>query len=560
MIELKIVNDLPPYADTKDIVAIDIEMFGQQVERLHRPHGEFGCISIMFDGENTVYQVYDPQLIPDVLEHVRPAEWVLVNALYDFRQLRRWDRNKVLSTPHTVWDCMLVEQNLFGGYFREFSMADMVRRYYDVILDKSTRDQFSSANHMTQQMKQYAAEDVYWTLKIRQAQWDLGRDMSNYRKIDMPMIWPLLDILPVKVDQDKWRTTVADFVRIAAETEGSLGINTKSVPQVKKALLDEGFNVANTQAKTLEALAGKSKFVDTILKARKYRDVSSRWGENWLKNAVEDDGLVYANFNITGALTGRMSSSKPNLQQIPRKDFPVYREFFVPQYDVMLAPDVSQQEPRILGYLSKDDNLLKALNSGESVHVYVARMIYDDPTIVKDGKDPRYAVGKAINLAIGYGLTAVGLAEQTGLSETEAQKIIDKYFHRFPGVKYYMTKYRNMAWRDGYVTTPAGRRMYVNPYDFKSENNAINSPIQGGAADFTKLWASRIWQKSREQAVPFSLCMLVHDELVFDVQNEYKDATIKIIGDAMSEVGEELYPGIPFTSDMNQGNSWACHE
>ena len=149
MIELKIVNDLPPYADTKDIVAIDIEMFGQQVERLHRPHGEFGCISIMFDGENTVYQVYDPQLIPDVLEHVRPAEWVLVNALYDFRQLRRWDRNKVLSTPHTVWDCMLVEQNLFGGYFREFSMADMVRRYYDVILDKSTRDQFSSADHMT---------------------------------------------------------------------------------------------------------------------------------------------------------------------------------------------------------------------------------------------------------------------------------------------------------------------------------------------------------------------------------------------------------------------------
>jgi DNA polymerase-1 len=194
-----------------------------------------------------------------------------------------------------------------------------------------------------------------------------------------------------------------------------------------------------------------------------------------------------------------------------------------------------------------------------SAHVLVARLIYNDPTIVKDGKDPRYAVGKAINLAIGYGLTAVGLAEQTGLSETEAQKIIDLYFKNFPGVSYYMTKYRNLAYRDGYITTPAGRRIYVNPYDFKSENNAINSPIQGGAADFTKLWAINVWRKSKEMLVPFSLCMLVHDELVFDVQNEYKDVTIKIINYAMQEAAK-LYPGIPFTSDLNMGDSWACHE
>ena len=341
--------------------------------------------------------------------------------------------------------------------------------------------------------------------------------------------------------------------------EAELGFNSKSVPQTRDALLKEGFKVTSTAKEVLASLQHKSKIANKILWTRKYRDVCSKYGENWLAESVEKDDLVWANFNINGASTGRMSSSRPNLQNIPRKDFPVYREFFIPQHDVMLSPDVSQQEPRILAFLSGDPNLLKVVTSDVSAHVQVARLIYNDPTIVKDGKDPRYAIGKAINLAIGYGLTAIGLAEQTGLSEEESQKIIDIYFKNFPLIKYYMTKYRAMAERDGYITTVAGRRIYVNPYDFKSENNAINSPIQGGAADFTKKWAINVYRLSKERGIPFSLCMLVHDELVFDVMKKYIEATTAIIMEAM-QIASSIYPGIPFTSDLNSGLSWASHE
>ena len=554
---MRLLNELPP--KKSGIVALDIEMFGQSREKLHRPHGTFACISVMYEGDDVCYQLYDPAQIPVVFERLDDADWTLVNALYDLRQLRTWDSNDYLSRERTIWDCMLVEQNLFGGYYRDFSMADMVRRYFDVTLNKKTREDFNTATIMTEEMKQYAADDVLWTLKIRSEQEALGRDMNNYFKVDAPMIWVLLDILPVRVDVEKWTKMIEEFSQIAREEEKRVGINVKSVPQVKKALADIGINVSSTAQSVLESIPDTTGLIGGILKARKYRDICSKYGLNWLENSVEDGGLVYANFNVTGASTGRQSCSNPNLQNIPRKDFPEFREMFVPQYDLMIAPDVSQQEPRILGYLSQDTNLLKALSSDESIHVYVARLIYDDPTIVKDGKDPRYAVGKAINLGIGYGLTAVGLSGQTGLSEEEAQKIIDVYFKRFPGVAYYMTKYRNMAYRDGYVTTVAGRRYYVNPYDFKAENNAINSPIQGGAADFTKLWAINVRRMSKERGVLFSLCMLIHDELVFDVQNKYKDETIEIIRDAMSKAAE-LYPGISFLSDMNMGSSWACHE
>lgn len=554
----KILNELPHTAVEGQVVALDIEMFKQNVDKLHRPHGVFACISIKYKDDDNVYQLYDKEQLPELFHRLRYADWTLHNALYDLRQLRALDTSGFLNTDRPIYDTMLVEQNLFGGLYRDFGLNHCVRRYLDIYMEKETREEFESAEVMTDQMKEYAALDVVYTLLVREAQEKLGRNMKTYWEVDAPMIWVLMDILPVKVDVEGWKKMVEGFAEKAKELEADLGFNAKSVPQTKKALLAEGINVESTGAKILEAYEKKSPLVRKLLDTRKYRDVSSKYGLKWLENAVEEDDLVWANFKINGAETGRMACSNPNLQNIPRKDFPEYREMFISRNGTMLAPDVSQQEPRVLGYLTQDKNLLEALSSGESIHVYVARMIYDDPTIVKDGADYRYGVGKAINLAIGYGLTADGLAAQTGLTSQEAQVVIDKYFKRFPGVQYYMFKYRNMAYRHGYVETVAGRRVYVNPYDFQSENNAINAPIQGGAADFTKVWAINVRKLSKERGIPLSLCMLVHDELVFDVHNEYLDATKQVISDAMQIAGE-IYPGIPFISEVNQGESWACH-
>ena len=305
-----IIEGIPIRVQEGTTVTLDIEMFGQDKDRLHRPHGTFACMSIKVGGIDEVYQIYDVADIPKVFKAVKEGTWILQNALYDLRQLRALDTSRFLYTDRDIWDTMLVEQNLFGGYYRGVSLADLARRYLDILVDKSERNEFETATSMTDAMKQYAADDVILTEKVYHKQRELDRDMSNYWKCDAPMIWVLLDIQPVKVDVVRWTQVVEEFAIKAKELEEKLGFNVKSVPQVKAALEAQGIRVASTGKEVLEPHR-KNEVVAGILETRKYRTACSNYGLNWLENSVEDGDLVYANFNITGASTGRMSCSKP---------------------------------------------------------------------------------------------------------------------------------------------------------------------------------------------------------------------------------------------------------
>jgi len=288
-----------------------------------------------------------------------------------------------------------------------------------------------------------------------------------------------------------------------------------------------------------------------------YRTAVSKYGVKWVESFVEEGDLVYSDWKITGAETGRMSASNPPLQGIPARKLPEYRELFIPQHDYIFAPDVSQQEPRILAYLSQDKNLLTAVRNNDSVHVYVARMIYDDPTIVK-GDDYRYKDGKAISLGLSYGLTPQGVANKTNHTLGEAEKLVHTYFQRFPDVENYIIRQRTLAMKRGYVETVAGRRMWLNMYGYQWKNNAINSPIQGSAVDFTKVWGYTIWKMCKQENIPFPITMWVHDEIVMDVEKQYLER-IKEINRIAIDKAAEMFPGVPFSVDENTGENWSCH-
>lgn len=560
---MKYIPGLPTEAPAKgQLVSIDLELFNMEADRLHRPHGDFAYAGIAFGKK-----AYVVDNLPDLKRALRIVSrglWVMHNATFDIRQLRRW--RSVARRP--VWDTMLVERVLYNGYFSHFALDDLARRYFSKKLKKGIRDTFGEGVRRPAIQMRYTAEDAWYTLKIAELQQKLLKDEGLehiYWEVDEPTIWAILDMPPVKVDVAKWIELSKSNQAEAAELEEELGINSKSPQQVINKAAELGLHLPNTQKATLLELSDHP-FVAGVLNARMYRDAVSRYGEKWLRHA-EKDGLVYANFRVTGAETGRMSCARPNLQQIPVARMPVFRTLFIPKTKdgTIVVADVAQQEPRILCYMTKDANLLKAFRSGEDIHLYVTREIFQDQTIEEGDKRKLHGItmdardlGKDINLGTSYGLTAYGLAERTNLDELQAERVIQQYFKRFPRVAAWIPLQRNRARSRGYIETALGRRIYINPYNREWANNAINAPIQGGAADHTKKALVRVWEVARARDLPFCVTMVIHDELVADVPKglvrEYKT----IIRSAWLDVAKEIYPGVPFKADVLTGKSWGC--
>lgn len=552
---MQIVTQIPVDIKKGQMVALDIEMFNQDREKLHRPHGNFACISVAVEGRDEIYQLYDTADLKKLFLSMSKAYWVGHNMLYDLKQLMRFVEIK----PRPIWDTMLVEQSMFGGYYQNFGLRDLTRRYLGIVMSKEVRSEFQDSVEMTPDMKTYAALDAKYTLQIALMQRERHEGApgySAYRDIDEKMIWPLLDIQGVPVDVEAWTKSTNEFQAIADNLQDTLGINVNSQAQVLKACAKAGIHIADTKAATLEAYSDVPLIAD-ILKTRMYRKAVSTYGLKWLEKYVEDDGKVYSSWHITGAETGRMSSSNPNGQNIPQRRLPIFRSFFrASPGNIFTVDDVSQQEPCILAYESKDQVLTNAILNGEDLHLAVARAIFNDPSMVKS--DPRRAIGKTINLGTSYGLSEHGLSTRLNIPLEEAEKFIAQYFRKFTGVFTWISSMRQMAYSSGYIKTSSGRRVFMNPYDKQWQNNAINAPIQGGAADFTKMWVRKYWEKCRETDIPYTLCLIVHDETGYNTPKEIRVAANKVRKEAFDETAETLFPGIPFKSESEYGKSWAC--
>jgi DNA polymerase-1 len=360
--------------------------------------------------------------------------------------------------------------------------------------------------------------------------------------------------------------------------QDEIGFNVRSTPQVVAnvplvtAELDDddqpipgtGISVPNRQRKTLKQYVDAHPIFPKIIRAQALLHASSTYGINWLNKNLEEDNLVYCGWNALKAVTGRPSAAKPNLQNIPVRDEEgigtgKFREFFTSRYDggFIIVSDVSQQEPRITAFLSGDERLRQAFETGEDVHQVVTDGINE--LLTRYGKEPiTRKIGKAINLGIVYGKTAYGLAEDMGISEEEADLFISAYFQKFPDVKRLVDKLTRQGQDHGYVETTSGRRVYINPYKTKGDNLSVNAPHQGGAADMTKMALRFIYEECKKQDIPYFLTMVIHDEVVADVPNKTQaKRAVKIIEDAWIKAASILYPGMPFEVDTGVGESWA---
>jgi len=349
--------------------------------------------------------------------------------------------------------------------------------------------------------------------------------------------------------------------------------NIISPKQVGEVLYDKlGLTPKNKKAKSkhstsadvLEELAEEHEIAREILTYRKFAKLKSTYTDALPTLISPKDGRIHTTYNQTITATGRLSSSNPNLQNIPvrSEEGNKIRKAFVPQDKenyLILSADYSQIELRLLAHVSGDKNLIEAFRSGQDVHTLTASKVFDVP-IDEVTKKMRYKA-KAVNFGIVYGQSRFGLAKNVGITQKEAEIFINKYFETYPKVKEYMTNMVKLLAECGYVETLYGRRRYLFA-EISSANHmvrdfakraAINFPMQGSAADLIKSAMIRFMQKLEENNLKSKLIIQVHDELVVEVHKDEVEIVSKLITECM-ELDQPL--SVPLVIDVNVGETW----
>lgn len=273
-------------------------------------------------------------------------------------------------------------------------------------------------------------------------------------------------------------------------------------------------------------------------------------------------GRVHTSFNQAVAATGRLSSTNPNLQNIPiRTDLgKEVRKAFIKRDEnhVLLSADYSQIELRIIAHMSNDENMKDAFISGLDIHTATAAKIYNIP-LEEVTKDQRRNA-KSVNFGIVYGISAFGLANNLGIPRKEAAEIIENYFKTYPGIKDYMNSTIQFAKQNGFVETILGRRRYLRDINSANavqrgfaERNAINAPIQGSAADMIKIAMIKLHHRIKAENLKTKMILQVHDELLFDVPLDEIETATKII---IEEMSKAIPMSIPIDAEAGTGNNW----
>ena len=409
---------------------------------------------------------------------------------------------------------------------------------------------------MTPEMEDYAAQDAIATIQIFSEQANYLRqyhdDLRCYWEVDEPAVWAAMDMKPIRVDVDGWLLLAEENKATAERIKEELGFNPGSPVQTKKALKELlGRSPSDTRAETLKTIRDEvmygpaSELARRIIDYRTYKKASSSYGEKWIEENVEEGDLVYSGWRITGAETGRMSSRSPNLQNIPARKMPKFRSLFLPlPGETLIVADVVAQEPRIAAWWSKDEVLMGVLERDEDVYAPVmeAAGIPRDPA-------------KVVFLGLLYDLSEHGLADRLHISKDDAKRLMQKVLGKLKGVAVWKHKAKAQAFQREYAVTPTGRKVWLNLYNYQWERNAVNAPIQGGAADMTKLAFSWLHKQPN-----FSVTMVVHDEICASVPIDISGAYATLIRDAWVEAGKRVIPGVPIRADVKIGDNWGIKQ
>jgi len=426
----------------------------------------------------------------------------------------------------------------------------------------------------------YAAEDADMCLRLHQHFWpqlsDLQKQQALYENIEIPMLsvlsrlecnGVLIDAKLLDVQSKELEKKVNKLEKQAHQLIGE-EFNLDSPKQLQKILFEQlqlpiirktPKGQPSTAEDVLQELARDYEFPEMILEYRSLKKLKTTYVDKLPKQISASTGRIHTSYHQAVASTGRLSSTDPNLQNIPirTEEGRRIRQAFIPAYDCMLlAADYSQIELRIMAHLSKDPRLLQAFELGEDVHSATAAEVFNS---TKVNKDQRRAA-KAINFGLIYGMSAFGLGKQLGVTRGEAQSYIDLYFDRYPGVKTYMDETRELAHQQGFVETIYGRRLYLPEINSRNaqrrqyaERTAINAPMQGSAADIIKRAMIAIDAWISDSQLHVTMIMQVHDELVFEINQKVID---EVKGEIVSRMISAAELSVPLVVDANIGMNW----
>ncbi len=405
--------------------------------------------------------------------------------------------------------------------------------------------------------------------------------ISLYEEIEEPLIRVLsrvecngvkVDVASLKEFADGLRTEIAENESVVRQIAGDPGLNVASPKQIgellfEKLKLDPKAKKSakggwSTDEDTLLELADENPVIDAILDYRAARKLLSTYIEPFPRYISPLTGRIHTTFNQALTSTGRLSSSNPNLQNIPIRTERgrSIRTAFVPQDEgsLIMSADYSQIELRIMAHLCKDEHLVQAFRDGLDVHSATAAKIFGVP--VADVTAEQRRIAKTANFGIMYGISAFGLAQRLRISRSDAKRIIDDYFKSFPAIDSFIKDAVAKARECGYVETLFGRRRYLPDINSKNatvralaERNAVNAPIQGTAADIIKIAMIRVDKRLRELGLASRMVLQIHDELVFEVPASEVETLRKIVVEEMENVMEL---SIPLTVECNYGKNW----
>ncbi len=466
-------------------------------------------------------------------------------------------------------------------------MAERYLRYHPVeietLIGRGAR-QLTMDQVNIEAVKEYAAEDADITLQLKNVLWPQIEEqglVELYRKVEEPMIEVLCDmeLAGVKIDSEQLADYAVELNRelqrleqqIRAEAdEPTLNVNSaRQLGEVlfgKLKITDKPKMTKTRQYSTdeeyLQGFASKHPIVEHILTYRGVKKLISTYVEALPQLVNPVSGRIHTSFNQAVTATGRLSSTNPNLQNIPVRDDMGrrIREAFVPSDEehLLLSADYSQVELRLMAHLSGDPSLIEAFAQGEDIHAATAAKLFHKSISEVTSEERRRA--KTANFGIIYGISAFGLSQRLDIPRKEAKELIDGYFATYPKVKEYMDKSIERAKEQGYVETVFSRRRYLRDISSRNavargvaERNAINAPIQGSAADIMKLAMIEIARRFKAEGIRSRMILQVHDEVIVDMLREEQDKVVRIVKESMESVAELR---VPLISDAGIGQNW----
>ncbi len=431
--------------------------------------------------------------------------------------------------------------------------------------------------------KDYSCEDVHVTALVKDILWQRLKKADLWRlfqEVEVPLIDLLarMEMAGIMIDQQGLDDLHKEFSKRLLELEkrikelAGVDFNINStrqlaevlfehlkLPQIKKTKKKTGYS---TDVEVLKALSNYHELPRLVLEYRNLLKLNSTYVDGLKRMIHPETGRIHTSFNQTVTATGRLSSSDPNLQNIPvrtEEGRRIRALFIAAPGNVLISADYSQIDLRVLAHYSQDPALLKAFRNDEDIHRKTASEVF--------GVSPEFVtpemrrIAKTVNFGIIYGMSAYGLAKELGIERHKAKEFIDKYFEKYPKVKEYMNWAINHAREKGYVTTILGRRRYIPDINSKSrpvrefaERTAINTPIQGSAADIIKLAMLRVDEALKKESIKAEILLQVHDELVLECDESLCEKVAKIVKFNMENV---IQLDVPLTVSVGWGKNWA---